>query len=204
MSTPRMPVVSPRAVRVMAFPESLGASDKWGDSERWTATAVIQAHLLAPRDELRRRQDQLILLAAEIDEFEPLDDIQAAEKLKAPDLRTRLSVELPLLAKRSADTLERALVFDANKPTRGRKSKAKNAKGKRYGRAIRDVLTVGLIVMIMYRRVATGAEGYSPAAVMKLIHDEGKTNAMFVRSDKEMKAAWWRLRYSPRVGQVWR
>jgi hypothetical protein len=114
--------------------------------------------------------------------------------LRAPDLRTRLSLELPLLAKRSADTLERALAFDANKATRGKKSKGKNAKGKRYGRSIREILTAGLIVLVMYSKVARDEPGYTPDAVIKLIHEHGKTNAMFLRSDKELKAAWRRYR----------
>jgi hypothetical protein len=194
MPTPLNPPTASHLPREMDFPASLGPCGKWGDHENRIATPVIEAHLLEPNDEHRRRLNQHILLAVEIDDIEPLNDTQMAERLRAPDLRTRLSLELPLLAKRSADTLERALAFDANKATRGKKSKGKNAKGKRYGRAIRDILTVGLIILIMHSRVESGAEGYTPDAVIKLIHEQGTTNAMFVRSEKEVKAAWRRYR----------
>jgi hypothetical protein len=121
----------------MDFPASLGPCAKWGNREFRLATPVIEAHLLEPNDDVRRRLNQDILLAVEIDDIEPLTDSQLAERLRAPDLRTRFSLELPLLARRSADTLERALAFDANKAIRGKKSNGKNAKGKRYGRAPR-------------------------------------------------------------------
>jgi hypothetical protein len=194
MPTSPNPPATRHLTREMDLPASLGPCAKWGERERRIATAVIEAHLLEPNDELRRRLNQHILLAVEIEDIEPLNDTQMAERLRAPDLRTRLSLELPSLAKRSADTLKRALEFDADKATRGRKSKAKNAKGKRYGRATRDILTVGLIVLIMYSSVQAGAKGYTPDAVMKLIHEQGRTNAMFLRSNKEVKTAWRRYR----------
>jgi hypothetical protein len=188
MSTPKKPFVSPHAVIEMAFPQLLGACDKWAESERLIATAVIESYLLEPTDGLRRLHSQHILLAAEIDQIEPLDEIEAAEKLNAPDLRTKLSIEISMLAKRSAATLQRALAFDANKAIRG-KSKTKDAIGKRYGRAIREILTVGLIVMVMFNRVSNKSKKFSSDSAMELIHDEGKTNAMFVRDDKSMRAA---------------
>ena len=193
MTTPQVPSVGPRAARLVALPESLGACVKWGDSERRKAVAVVKANLLEPRSEFRRWLDQRIFLAAELDEIEPL--VGSAKESTAPNLRASLSLELPLLVSRSVRTLHNALTFDANNVAPGTKAKGKNAKGKRHGRKIRSILTAGLVVLVMYSRVEEGARDYTPQAAIALIGKKGKTNSMFLRSEKEVKAAW--HRYQP-------
>jgi hypothetical protein len=193
MAATPIPYVTPCAVRVMALPESLGSCITWGDSQCRIATAVVKALLLEPKNRARRRQNQYILLASEIDEIEPLVDVQQEKGSMAPDLRWTLSLELPLVARRSARTLQNALTFDSNEITPGTKAKD-HSKGKRHGRAIRSILTAGLIVLIMHGRVEDGAEGYTPEAVIALIGEEGVTNTMFMRSEKEVKAAWRKYR----------
>jgi hypothetical protein len=192
MTAPQVPSIEPRAARLVALPEWLGACAKWGDVERRIAAAVIKAHLLEPKAGHRRRQNQLRFLAAEIDEIEPLAG--SAKWSTAPDLRASLSLELPLLVRRSVRTLHNALTFDANNVVPGTKGKGKKAKGKRHGRKIRSIISAGLVVLVMYSRVENGARDYTPEAVITLIGKKGKTNSMFLRSEKEVKAAWRRYR----------
>jgi hypothetical protein len=134
----------------------------------------VKAHLLEPKNAHRRHQTERILLAAEVDEIEPLTD--TAKGSTAPYLRASLSRELPFLVERSDRTLRNALIFDAD--------------GKLYGRKIRSILTAGLVVLVMYSQVANRAVRHTPDAAIALIVEKGATNAMFLRSEKEVKAAW--------------
>jgi hypothetical protein len=183
MPTPLNPPSARHLTREMAFPKCLGACGEWDDSDRRYATAVVKAHLLEPTDGVRRVQVQQILLAAEIDQIEPLSEFQSAQKLKARDLRTRLSLDISMLAQRSASTLERALAFDVDKPVRG-KSKGKKTKGKHYGPAARYVITAGLVAVVMHSR------GCTPSAAKALIYEYGSTNEMFFHTSKEVNKAW--------------
>ncbi|MEA3107856.1 MAG: hypothetical protein QOI88_2461 [Gammaproteobacteria bacterium] len=188
MMAPQVPSIKLRAARLVALPEWLGACAKWGDRERRIAAAVVKAHLLEPKAGDRRRQNQLRFIAAEINEIEPL--AESAKVSTEPDLRTSLSLELPLLVRRSVRTLHNALTFDANNVVPGTKGKGKKAKGKRHGRKIRSIITAGFVVLVMYSRVENGARDYTPEAAITLIGEKGKTNSMFLRSEKEVKTSW--------------
>jgi hypothetical protein len=179
--------VSRRMAREMDFLVSLGPCEKWGDGERRIAAAVVKAHLLEPKAVLRRRENQLRFLAAEINEIQPLAG--SAKGSTAPDLRASLSLELPLLVRRSVRTLHNALTFDANNVVPGTRAKGTKAKGKRHGRKIRGIITAGLVVLVMYSRVKNGARDYTPDPVITLIGEKGRTNAMFLRSAKEVRNA---------------
>jgi hypothetical protein len=192
MWTPKLLSDAIHSRREIALPESLGACATWGDGECTFAAAVIEALLLEPTEELRRLHNQYILLAAEIDRIEPLDEIQAAELLRAPNLRTRLSLEISMLSERSGATLGRKLAFDVSKPVR--KPKTKGSTGKYHGIAIREILTVGLTVKVMHREAVKGSKAFTPEAAMQLIFTEGKTNTMFLKSDREVRNAFTRYK----------
>jgi hypothetical protein len=62
MPTPLDPPAERHFTREMDFPASIGGPcAKWGEREHRIATAVIEEHLLEPKDELRRRLNQHIL-----------------------------------------------------------------------------------------------------------------------------------------------
>jgi hypothetical protein len=176
----------------------LGACSKWTDAHRVFAVAIVQGWLLEPTNPPECSRIQLRLLAERYNTRAFLRGNKNAEKrLRRFD---DLFIDaLPILMSGDTKSYHTALAFDLYDAVIGKRSDgSRQTKGTNYGPLIREILTTGLIVLVMHDSILDGeAHWLGPEKAKERIeccYSRKLPNAMFVMSNKEINLLWRRYR----------